>query len=344
MPPHRSQELTIPQEPADSFDYVNSQGWTDGLPVIPPSKELVESMLATTSRDPEEVITWIPPTYGAATVEKVAINAVMAGSRPEHFPIILSALDALSDPDFYQSPIGTLTVTPLVIVNGPIRDQVGLNYGYSCLGGGTRANATIGRALRLIQINIGQRGNFNVRDQTTIGTPGKIGMCLAENEEASPWEPMHVERGFAENSSTVTVFNAVSVVNIVDSWGRSPESVSLTIGGSMSISGVNNYLEPAEPLLVLGVEHASIFAAAGLSKRQVKEMLWENAYLTLDNLSPEHQLFIERGQRKVIEGRIHITDDPDSLTIVVAGGYGPHSAFVSTFGRHPSITQSIEVS
>ena len=112
----------------------------------------------------------------------------------------------------------------------------------------------------------------------------------------------------------------------------------------MSISGVNNYLEPAEPLLVLGVEHASIFAAAGLSKRQVKEMLWENAYLTLDNLSPEHQLFIERGQRKVIEGRIHITDDPDSLAIVVAGGYGPHSAFVSTFGRHPSITQSIEVS
>ena len=314
MPPPRSQELTIPQEPADSFDYFYSRGWTDGLPVVPPSKELVEAMLATTSRDPQEVIVSIPPTYGAATVEKVAINAVMAGSRPEHFPIILTAMDALSDPAFYQSPIGTLSLAPLALINGPVRDQVGLNYGYSCLGGGTRANLTIGRALRLVQINIGQRGYFNIKDQTTIGTPGKMGMCFAENEEASPWEPMHVERGFPKNSSTVTVFNAVSVVNIVDSWGRSPDSLSLTIGGSLSISGINNYLEPAEPLLVLGVEHASIFAAAGLSKRQVKEMVWKHAYLTLDKLSLEHQLFIDRGQRKVVNGRVHITDDPDDLT------------------------------
>ena len=342
MPPVRSKALTIPQEPADSFDYFYSRGWTDGLPVIPPSQELVEAMLATTNRDPEEVIAWIPPTYGAATVEKAATNAVMAGCKPEHFPIILSALDALSDPDFYQSPMGTVPLAPLVLVNGPIRDQVGLNYGYSCLGGGTRANLTIGRALRLIQINIGQRGYFNVKDQTTIGTPGKMGMCFAENEEASPWEPMHEERGFPKDSSTVTVFNAVSVVNVVDSWGKSPESLSLTIGRSLSISGVNNYLEPAEPLLILGVEHASIFSAAGLSKRQVKEMLWEHAYLTLDDLSPEHQLFIERGQRNVIHGRVHITDDPDTLTIVVAGGYGPHSTFVSTFGRHPAITRSIQ--
>ncbi|MBI2166584.1 MAG: hypothetical protein HYU29_09365 [Chloroflexi bacterium] len=324
----RSKRLDLPDDAYSLYEHFCEKGWTDGLPIISPTQELVEAMLSSTSRDPQEVIAWMPPTYGAATVEKVAINAVMAGCKPDYFPIVLKAMEVLADPIFYQTPMGTIPTFPLLVVNGPIRDRVGLNYGYSCLGGGTRANLTIGRALRLIQTNIGQGGYLNIRDQTTIGTPGRVGMAFAENEEANPWEPLHVERGFPREASTITVFNAVSILNIVDSWSRSPESLAKNIGGSLAIPGINNYLEPAEPLLVLGVEHASIFAAAGMSKKQVRDLLWQKAYLEFGDLREQ--------------GRVHITDSPDQLTIVVAGGYGPHSTFISSFGRHPSVTRVLE--
>ena len=179
------------------FEDYYQRGWTDGLPVIPPTRDRVAAMLATARRGPAEIVAVLPPKKGHATVEKLAVNAVMAGCHPSYFPVVIAAVEALADPKF---EIGAMNVTtsctsPMLIINGPVRQQLDINDGWGLLGPGWRANATIGRAISLIMLNIAGRIPGQV-SKAVIGFPGRYGMCIGEREEASAWEPLHVERGF----------------------------------------------------------------------------------------------------------------------------------------------------
>ena len=201
-----STELEI-DETEDLVEVCYENGWTDGLPVVPPTPERVERMLGGTDRDPDELIAAVPPKWGRATVEKVAINAVMAGCKPAYLPLILTAVEAVTSEQFnlHGVQVTTSHVGPMVVVNGPIRKQLEINDGFNLFGQGWRANATIGRALRLVCTNIGG-GLPGELDRAAFGHAGKYTCCIAEKEEGSPWQALHVDRGFQADDSTVTVF------------------------------------------------------------------------------------------------------------------------------------------
>lgn len=336
----------FPDSVSAIYEEFDKCGWIDGLPIIPPTEELVQDMMTMTPFPPDHIVGRIRPTLRAATVEKIAINAVMAGCKPVHLPAVIAGVEAVTDPAFFLLPIGTNPATPLVMVNGPARSHMDMSWTYRTLGVGHRANLTIGRAVRLVIQNVGQGGALGVLDQTTIGSPVKLGMCMAENEEASPWEPLHVEFGWPGDVSTVTVFNVSGTLNILDEEAKNPSSLLNTIGRSMTAHGMNNFLYPTMPLVILGVEHATILGNAGFTKAQVKQKLWELARIQKDDLSSEIQHYIEhksKRKNKFINGFIHITDKPDGLAVVVAGGFGPQSMFCPTLGFDPYDAQTRQI-
>src|SRR5919197_2080407 len=202
------------------------RGWTDGLRVVPATAEAVRPFLDVMNLDPADVVISEPVRRRTITAEQVAINAVLAGCRPDYMPVLVAALEAMSDPSF--SLHGAITSTGgsaiLVVVNGPIRQRLGFNSGTNVFGPGWRANATIGRAIRLITLNcLGAQPG--VLDRSTQGHPGKYTYCIAEHEEASPWEPLHVERGFARETSTVTVFAAEGPHNVLSHYGLGADAI-----------------------------------------------------------------------------------------------------------------------
>ncbi|MBI2508868.1 MAG: hypothetical protein HYV99_02445, partial [Betaproteobacteria bacterium] len=259
-------------------DYFYERGWTDGLPIVPPTGERVAAMLeGMPRRDPDELISVIPPKMGRATLRQVAVNAVMAGCKPEYLPVVVAALQAVSEPDYGLDHRQTTTHAgaPLIIVNGPIAKSLRINCGTGLFGPGWRANATIGRALRLVLVNIGGAGPGV--DCSQAGHPGKYTFCIAEYEEANPWEPLHVERGYRRDQSTVTVVNAEAPHSMTENIQTDPGEIVRTFASSMSGLGVNNLYSQGHPVLVLGIEHARYLAAAGWSKRDVKVALFERA-------------------------------------------------------------------
>ncbi|HXH82644.1 MAG TPA: hypothetical protein VNN07_06915, partial [Candidatus Tectomicrobia bacterium] len=270
----------------DEIDaHYQERGWTDGLPIVPPTEAAVGEMLRWTDRAPREVIGVLPPRQGEATVERIAINAVMAGCRPEYLPVVLAAIEALADPLFNLDSVQATThpVAPLVVVNGPIAREIGLNAGYNAFGQGVRANVTIGRAIRLVLMNVGG-GLPGSGDRATQGSPAKIAYCVAENEAESPWEPLHVEAGFPPDVSTVTAFGCEGPHNIQDHYSSTGLGVLRTVAGAMGQAGSNNLLGAGWPLLSLGPEHAATIARDGFSKRQVKEFLFAHARFPLARL------------------------------------------------------------
>ena len=190
----------------DAVEFIYAQGWTDGLPIVPPTSLAIQRMLDYLGRDSEEVVGVVPPKNGAATIEKIAINCVMAGCRPEYGPVVIAALEAMLEPAFnlYGVQGTTHCCAPLVIVSGPVVKELEFNYRENVFGGGSRANATVGRAIRLILWNIGS-GYPGKVDMATLGHPGKYTYCIAEDPEQNPWEPLHVERGLEAGESGVTV-------------------------------------------------------------------------------------------------------------------------------------------
>jgi hypothetical protein len=192
----QARQLQVSASPAQMQDYFEAQGWTDGLPVVPPTPELVTAMVEGSGLAADAEVASIAPRMATATVEKVAINAVMAGCRPEFMPVVVAALRAMARPEFNLAGVQGTThpVAPLVMVNGPIRERIGINCGSNVFGQGFRANATIGRAVRLVLINIGQ-GIPGKTDMATFGTPCKFSYCAGENEENSPWDGCHRQRG-----------------------------------------------------------------------------------------------------------------------------------------------------
>jgi len=259
-------------------DIFEREGWGDGLPVVPPTRERVEAALRLLARDPDEPLGPVAPSMAEARVLTVVINAVAAGCRPAFLPVVLAAVEAVTDEAFnLRSVQGTADdVAPLVVVNGPVRRRIGLNAGPNVFGPGWRANATIGRALRFVLTNIGEarpgRG-----DRSTLGHPGKYTYCIAENEEASPWPPLHVDRGFDRETSAVTVFAAQAPHQVVDEVNHRPEGILTTVADAMATMGNNNMYRCGESLVVHSPGHAARIAAAGWSKADVREFLFQTA-------------------------------------------------------------------
>lgn len=312
-------------------DFFLEKNWSDGLPIVPPTEERVTRMLDAINRDPQESVGLVPPRWAAATVEKIAINAVMACCRPGHMPVLLAAVEAITDPKLNLYSLQATTGGPsvMLIVNGPIRDQLKINSGANVLGEGSHANATIGRTIRLIQRNIG--GSYpGTTCKATLGWPGKQGMCIAENEEASPWEPLHVERGFDRNASTVTAISADGYVRAGDLDSTKAEGVMTTM--AQRINGPTG----AEATVIFCPEHATIIAKGGYSKAAVKQFIWETTRYSMKHLPDE--VFAQRAKRRTQynltrESVLHVPDKPEDILLLVAGGDGSISGYIHGWGQ-----------
>ena len=246
----------------DDFEAMWSRGWTDGLPVVPPTEARVLAMLEGTGRAPQEEVAVVPPNLVPVTVEKVAVNAVMAGCRPEYLPVVLAAVEAACTDEFNIHGVlaTTWSAGPVVVVNGPIARAIGMNSGVNVLGQGNRANSTIGRALQLVVRNVGG-GRPGGVDRATFGQPGKLGLSLAEDEEGSPWESLAVERGVAPGSSAVTVFAGGGVRSVADQISRTPESLARSLAWAWRGVSVG-----FEALLLVSPDHGRVFREAQWSK------------------------------------------------------------------------------
>ena len=334
----RTETLDLPADPAAFAAECWRRGWTDGLPVIPPTADRVGAMLKATNRDPLEVIGVLSPRQGEATVEAVAVNAVLAGCEPRHLPILLAAVEGVAQPAFNLDGINATThpCGVLVLVSGPAARAAGIHGGAGCFGPGFPANATIGRALRLILLSVAGatpgRG-----DRATQGTPAKFAFCATEREDASPWPPFHTTRSFEAGQSCVTVFACEGPHNIQDHGSNTPEGILQTVAGAMGQAGSNNILARGEPILVFGPEHAATVAAGAHSRESVQRYLFDQARYPAAKLSPEF-LEMVRGRLQggdpdqPLDALLPIADSPECIHILVAGGPGKHSCWMPTFG------------
>jgi hypothetical protein len=324
------------------IEYCYERGWTDGLPVVPPIQEFVDEFLAYTLRNPEEVLMAQEHLDRTCNIRQAAINAVMAGCRPEYFPVLLAVMDAFESGGTARTNLmqSTTGQAEIVIVNGPVRNTLGFNSTGNVFGSGDRANATIGRALRLIIMNV-----LGIRphefDQSTQGTSLKYACCIAENEEDSPWEPLHVERGYAADTSTVTVQMIRSDVYVEHRSTQVPEEILMTIADTMSYGGMITQVTDARMLhgavVVMGPEHAQLIARQGWSKQDVKQFLWENFGKTKRELRRYGKLHPDI-EDEPEDAFIRVTSSPDWILLVVAGA---NNGGVSTVC--PSITIGREI-
>ena len=264
------------EEHDDPLEVCFERGWSDGLPVTPPTDERVARMLQGTPRRPDESVGRIPPNLAVCTVEKAAINAVLAGCRPEYMPVVLAALEAALEPVFTLH--GLLATTyfsaPVIIVNGPIARAIGMNSGINALGQGNRANATIGRALNLIVRNVGG-GRPGEADRATLGAPSKYTFCFAEDESDAGWEPLSVARGFPRGASTVTLFQGHGVEAFVDQKSRTAEALTRSIAMSLVRIGHPKLVQSARAILVLSPEHYAIYREAGWDRKRIERALFD---------------------------------------------------------------------
>ena len=327
------ERITVANDPEAIFERFASEDWTDGLPIVPPTEERVARMLAYSDLDTSFSLGPMPPRWGEASIAKLAVNAVMAGCKPEYFPLIVTAVKAMLGKPFnlYGIQGTTNPASPVLIVNGPIAREIGVNARGNLFGPGFRANATIGRAIRLIMTTIG--GGVPQRaDKSTLGNPAKYTCCFAESEAASPWAPLHVERGFETGTSTVTVFGGAAPANIIEKSKTAGEMLQ-TIARAMAVSGSNNMFMSQEALLVLGPEHAAIAARQGFDKERARQTLFEHARIPFAQIGQSNAdvLRVWRGNCiDEVDGQrtLRIVEKPEDILIVVAGGAGNHSASI----------------
>jgi hypothetical protein len=244
--------------------------------VVPPTDARILRMLEGTRRAPEEIVGQVPPNLAPCTVEQVAINAVMAGCRPEYLPVVLAALEAALDPMFtlHGLTCSTCFSSPIIIVNGPIARALGMNSGINALGQGNRANATIGRALNLIVRNVGG-GVPGLIDRATLGNPGKYTFCFAEDESDPDWEPLATRRGIAPGRSALTLFQGDGVTGFIDQRSRTPEALTRSLALSLNTLGHVKLAQWLNAVLVLSPEHYAIYRAAGWDRRRIESELHE---------------------------------------------------------------------
>lgn len=339
-------------EAEGDFESVNAlvmeKGWGDGLPVVPPTEARVAAMLEYCDRPWDQPVAKIPPRWGEATPLRLAANAVMAGCEPRYFPLYLLAIEAMCEEplNLYGVQATTHLCAPLVIVNGPVAKELNVNSGHNAFGPGHKANATIGRAIRLALLNIGGAIPA-LGDMSTFGSPAKYSYLVAENEDESPWDPLHVERGLLREASAVTVIGAECPHNVNDHESLDGEGLLTTIAGTMAVSGSNDIYYKAQPLVVMGPEHARTIAAS-YSKDQAKRFLQQHATLPVAKLSRDN---IERRVKVTWKDRLpdpkpedvlYAVQRPEDLLIAVIGGAGKHSAIVPTFGATLPVTRALK--
>jgi hypothetical protein len=341
-------------EADDDYRAINrlfvERGWGDGLPIMPPTADAVEEMLTYCDRPWDEPVAKIPPRYGEATPLRLATNAVMAGCRPEYFPLIVLAVEAMCEEplNLYALQATTHPVAPLVIVNGPIAKALGLNGGYNAFGPGNPANATIGRAIRLALLNIG--GAIpGLGDMSTMGSPAKYTYLVAENEAENPWQPLHVERGLPRDATSVTVIGGEAPHNVNDHQSITGEGILKMVAGTLATTGNNDvYNVRPQPLVIFGPEHAKTVADDGYGKDDVKRFIHEHARVPLGKFSKEN---IERRFKVTFRAKyanagmdetVPIFQRAEDLLVAVIGGPGKHSAVVPTFGATQPVTRALK--
>jgi hypothetical protein len=319
----------------DFYNYAYESKWTDGLPVIPPTPKRIEQFLATVDGDPDAVMFIMPPRNGPCTLRGIAANAVMAGCLPEYFPTVIAAVEAINDRNF---PLGTLVglrpETPFFLINGPVSREIDLNCSRGALGPGWRANATIGRAVRLVMINIGgfSPGGYA---RTCFASPMQYTFCTGEDEAANAWAPFHVERGFAAEQSVISAFRVTSYIGLLAplDWDQSPEGLLQHTALSMvSLGNTALYAGCLSPLLLFNPERIQLLADAGISKAKAKEMLYDYSLLPVSYFRKTDVPFLEQKGR-VKDGMVSLVDKPDDIQIAVCGGTGIHTVFLPGFSH-----------
>ena len=350
--PIRARRIELPSA-VDPYEFIFQQGLTDGLPVIPPTPERVVNMLSGTQRDSQEIVAVVPPNMAPASVEKIAINSVMAGCKPEYLPVVIAALEAVCTDTFNIHGVMATTMggSPVIVVNGPIRKKIGMNMEINALGQGNRANATIGRALRLVIRNIGGAKPSGT-ERAALGSPMKYTLSFAEFEEHSPWDPLHVERGFSPEDSVVTVFGLTGGPQIVaDERSRTGKALAGSLGLGLEAISHPKARGIGDVLLVVCSEHAETFRKDGWSKEQIRQRIQDVSLRPLRELISNEdsgagamaQQYGPSGPSKEqLEELIPKFRDLKNIHMVVAGGpAGKWSAAFSGWSSIPT-SQKIE--
>jgi hypothetical protein len=331
--------LEIPEMDADAWaDYVEAQGWTDGLPLVVPSEDAVARMMDG-ARGDNEPFPAITPRQVIPTLRSLAANAVMAGCRPSYFPVVLSALRGVlvADYNLHGSLATTHSCAPMVMVNGPLRLALNINCGTNCFGQGWRANATIGRALQLILLNIGG-AKPAVMDRSTFGSPAKYTFCFGENEEQSPFAPYHVRQGFEAAESVVTVMSAEPNHNLNDHGSTTGKGILTTFAGAIASPAANTVYAKGPFFIIFGPEHAATLARDNFTVEQIQQFLYDTARVPLAEVSPENRQIYEESGHFPENDFFKVAPTPDDIHVAVAGGAGKHSAWIPSFGGTAAIS------
>ncbi len=332
-------DVCIPINGAEQIEFCFARGWTDGLPVVPATRSLVDDMLEAGGLRPDAIIAEMPSRKVSITAEKVAINAVMAGCKPEFMPVVAAAVKGLAAPEFGLHHVASALAGPtiVILVNGPIARTLGINAINNAFGPGHRANATIGRALRLVLLNC-LRYRPGVSDRATLGTPGKYTCCIAENEEAHLWGPWHVERGFRPEDSTVTLVAASTMIQV---WNYGTHEQFLrSIGDALSFLGSIAILGRTPGAVVLAGEHTELLRASGWSKQQIREFVVQHTGRTIASMKRAGRLDWEITLED--ETTLHYAmDNPDELMLICAGSaVGALSMVLPGFGSSKTAGRS----
>ena len=329
----------VPDDLLAAIDYCYEQGWTDGLPVVPPTLDRVHATLAFEGRPPETIIARHPATTLELSLHAAAVNAVMAGCLPEYFPVIVAAFEAMNAPEFnfHGSTASTGGSAPLLIVSGPIADEIGMNADVNLFGPGNRANATIGRAVRLILRNVFQMIP-GISDKSTQGNPGKYSFCIAERARSNPWPLLREEQGYPDGVSSVTVFAGGGFFNVENHGGNTPEQVLTSVADAMANLGV---ITLGQSVVVLAPEHMRIVADAGWTRKRAQEFLFSRAKRSVAAMKSvgkhrdsEYGKQHEKAHPLVEDGWLHRGMRPDDILITMGGGdAGGHSCFIPSWSR-----------
>ncbi|MDH3288770.1 MAG: hypothetical protein OEP48_13745 [Betaproteobacteria bacterium] len=321
----------------DEFEFFFEKEWSDGLPVVPPTGARVAAMLAGTRRDPAELIGSVPPLSSDATVRAIALHAVMAGCKPSYLPLLIGVMEAVLDERFNLTLMQATTSAgaPFVLVNGPHAREIGLHGGTGCFGPGFRANATIGRALRLMMMNLGG-GLPGITALSGFGGPWRYTFCVAENEAESPWPSYAAARGFAAEENVVTAIPLEGPALVWDDVSEDPERLVVAIADMMSAIGGGNIFRQADMAVVLSPQHAELFARAGFSRADVHALLVKRAGRRLGEIkrggiwrgasgAARWPFKIDLSDDKAF---VPVIGDSDDLHLIVAGGSGSPSSLV----------------
>lgn len=299
-------------------EFFQDNGWTDGLPITPPTEDLVHAFLDAACLGAEDVVGVEPVRRRRITAEKVAIAAVMAGCRPEYMPVVVTVVRAICTPEFglHGTTASTGGSAQFVVVNGPIRRVIGMNSTHNALANASRANAAIGRTPRLLILNVlgGTPGRL---DRSTLGHPGKFTFCVAEDEEDNPWAPLAVERGAPAGASAVTVLAAGSPHQLMNEWTRDPRELLETYAATMRANLLTYSIWPGNYAIVIGRQHRDVLIAAGWSKRDVREYVHERARVTRGEWSSVGKGAVVRGKVDDVHTALR---SPDDLLVIAAGG------------------------